>query len=65
MLAGFGPWTWLTLGAALLVIEVITPGTFVLWWLGISSPAEFDPDRFDLDEANSYLARISKVLIKA
>ena len=37
MLAGFGPWTWLTLGAALLVIEVITPGTFVLWWLGISA----------------------------
>ena len=37
MLAGFGSWTWLTLGAALLVIEVITPGTFVLWWLGISA----------------------------
>ena len=35
-----------------------------LWWLGISSPAELDPDRFDLDEANSYLAGISKVLIK-
>jgi hypothetical protein len=36
----------------------------MLWWLGISSPADFDPDRFDLDEANSYLARISKTLIK-
>jgi hypothetical protein len=36
----------------------------MLWWLGISSRAEFDADRFDLDEANSYLARISKVLIK-
>ncbi|HUB38853.1 MAG TPA: plasmid pRiA4b ORF-3 family protein [Streptosporangiaceae bacterium] len=39
--------------------------TQMLWWLGISSPADFDPDRFDLDEANSYLARISKVLVKA
>lgn len=37
MLAGFGPWTWLTLGAALLAIEVIISGTFVLWWLGISA----------------------------
>jgi len=37
MLAGFGPWTWLALGAALLVMEVITPGTVVLWWLGISA----------------------------
>ena len=36
----------------------------MLWWLGISSPADFDPDRFDLDEANSYLAKISKTLIK-
>lgn len=36
-----------------------------LWWLGISSPADFDQDRFDLDEVNSYLARLSKVLIKA
>jgi hypothetical protein len=38
--------------------------TQVLWWLGISSPADFDPDRFDLDQANRFLARISKVLIK-
>jgi inner membrane protein len=37
MLPGFGPWTWLALGAALLVMEVITPGTVVLWWLGISA----------------------------
>jgi Plasmid pRiA4b ORF-3-like protein len=36
----------------------------MLRWLGISSPADFDPDRFDLEEANQYLARISKVLIK-
>jgi hypothetical protein len=36
----------------------------MLWWLGISSPADFDPDRFDLDECNKYLARISKVLNK-
>jgi hypothetical protein len=36
----------------------------MLRWLGISSPADFDPDRFDLDEANEYLAGISKVLIK-
>ena len=39
--------------------------TQMLWWLGISSPADFDPGRFDLDEANSHLAGISKVLIKA
>jgi inner membrane protein len=37
MLAGFGPWTWLTLGAALLAIEVIISGTIVLWWLGLSA----------------------------
>lgn len=36
----------------------------MLWWLGISSPTDFDPARFDLDEANRYLARISKTLIK-
>ena len=36
----------------------------MLRWLGISSPADFDPDRFDLDETNSYLARLSKKLIK-
>jgi Plasmid pRiA4b ORF-3-like protein len=36
----------------------------MLQWLGISSPADFDPDRFDLEEANQYLARISKVLIR-
>jgi hypothetical protein len=36
----------------------------MLFWLGISSPAGFDPDYFDLDEANSYLAKISKTLIK-
>ena len=37
MLAGFGPWTWLTLGVALLAIEVLISGTFVLWWFGISA----------------------------
>jgi Plasmid pRiA4b ORF-3-like protein len=36
----------------------------ILRWLGISSPADFDPDRFDLEEASRYLAGISKVLIK-
>ena len=36
----------------------------MLWWLGISSPADFDPARFDLDQANGYLAGISKILIK-
>jgi len=36
----------------------------MLFWLGISSAADFDPDRFDLDEANSYLAKISRTLIK-
>lgn len=35
-----------------------------LSWLGIESAAEFDPDHFDLDAANTALARISKVLIK-
>jgi len=39
MLAGFGPWTWLTLGVALLAIEVLISGTFVLWWFGISAIA--------------------------
>ena len=36
----------------------------VLWWLGIESAAEFDPDHFDLNAANNALASISKVLIK-
>lgn len=27
-----GPWSWLILGAALLVIEVLFPGTFMLWF---------------------------------
>ena len=36
----------------------------MLRWLGISSPADFDPDRFDLEEADQYLTKISKVLIK-
>jgi hypothetical protein len=33
-----------------------------LSWLCIESAAEFNPDRFDLDAANTALARISKVL---
>jgi len=37
MLAGFGPWTWLALGAALLAIELLISGTFVLWWFGIAA----------------------------
>lgn len=37
MLAGFGPWAWFILGAVLLVMEIVTPGTSVLWWLGVSA----------------------------
>jgi hypothetical protein len=36
----------------------------ILWWLGIASAADFDPARFDLGEANRYLARIARTLIK-
>ena len=35
-----------------------------LWWLGIESADEFDPDVFDRDGTNAGLTRISKVLIK-
>jgi hypothetical protein len=36
----------------------------ILSWLGIESPADFDPGYFDLDLANKHLARMSKVLVK-
>ena len=35
-----------------------------LKWLGLQSPADFDPARFDLAEVNGTLARIAKVLMK-
>ena len=31
-----GPWTWFILGVVLLAIEVIAPGTFILWF-GLSA----------------------------
>jgi len=37
----------------------------MLQWLGISSPAEFDPAGFDLDAASKYLASIAKTLIRS
>jgi Plasmid pRiA4b ORF-3-like protein len=36
-----------------------------LWWLGIETAAEYDPDAFDRDAVNAGLARTSRVLIKA
>jgi membrane protein implicated in regulation of membrane protease activity len=33
---GFGVWNWFILGGLLLLIEVIAPGTFMLW-LGLSA----------------------------
>ena len=35
-LAGLGVWNWFILGAVLMVIEVMVPGTFMLW-LGLSA----------------------------
>jgi membrane protein implicated in regulation of membrane protease activity len=35
-IAALGAWSWFILGAALLVIEVLAPGTFILW-LGLSA----------------------------
>jgi membrane protein implicated in regulation of membrane protease activity len=35
-LAGFGVWNWFILGGLLLAVEIIAPGTFVLW-LGLSA----------------------------
>ena len=38
MLASLGSWNWFILGAVLLVIEVMVPGTFILW-LGLAAIA--------------------------
>jgi membrane protein implicated in regulation of membrane protease activity len=35
-LAGIGPWNWIILGAALLVLELLIPGVFLLW-IGIAA----------------------------
>lgn len=35
---GLGAWNWFILGAVLLVVEVLAPGTFVLW-LGLAAIA--------------------------
>jgi inner membrane protein len=35
-LASLGVWNWFILGGLLLVVEIITPGTFMLW-LGLSA----------------------------
>lgn len=32
ILADLGPWTWLILAAVLLVLEVIAPGIFLMWF---------------------------------
>ncbi|HEX2215803.1 MAG TPA: NfeD family protein [Xanthobacteraceae bacterium] len=37
-LAGLGIWNWFILGALLLALEVLVPGTFMLW-LGLSAIA--------------------------
>ena len=36
LITSLGAWSWIILGGILLVIEVITPGTFFLW-LGVWS----------------------------
>jgi inner membrane protein len=35
-LAGLGVWNWFILGAVLLLIEIVAPGTFMIW-LGLSA----------------------------
>lgn len=35
-----------------------------LEWLGLDSPADFDPDSFDQDAVNQVLARTAKVLVR-
>lgn len=35
-LANFGVWNWFILGGVLLVLEIVAPGTFMLW-LGLSA----------------------------
>jgi inner membrane protein len=36
LIEGLGTWTWFILGALLLAIEIMAPGTFILW-LGFSA----------------------------
>jgi hypothetical protein len=36
----------------------------MLQWLGITSPTEFDPEYFSLDEVNNELSPITKVLVR-
>lgn len=35
-LAGLGAWSWIVLGAVLLVLEILIPGVFLLW-IGIAA----------------------------
>lgn len=35
-LAGLGAWSWIVLGAILLVLEILVPGVFLLW-IGIAA----------------------------
>lgn len=35
-IADLGPWNWMVLGAALLALEILVPGVFLLW-LGIAA----------------------------
>ncbi|BAT59973.1 inner membrane protein YbbJ [Variibacter gotjawalensis] len=37
-MAGLGTWNWFILGVVLIILEVLVPGTFMLW-LGISALA--------------------------
>lgn len=36
LIVSYGPWAWLILGAALLLLEVLAPGMFMLW-LGLAA----------------------------
>ncbi|GLK54197.1 membrane protein implicated in regulation of membrane protease activity [Methylopila capsulata] len=38
LIGGLGPWRWVVLGVALLAIELVAPGT-VLLWLGLAAIA--------------------------
>jgi membrane protein implicated in regulation of membrane protease activity len=35
-LSDMGPWSWMVLGAVLLVLEVVSPGVYLLW-LGVAA----------------------------
>ena len=36
VITSLGPWSWIILGGVLLAVELIAPGTFILW-LGVSA----------------------------